>query len=68
MMPSAWLGPDGRVKLVNGEDIPHAAVLKIIIVGGGIGGLTAAIALREQGHSIDVGSNFISKQEANTCA
>lgn len=28
--------------------------LKILIVGGGIGGLTAAIALRKQGHNIEV--------------
>jgi monoamine oxidase len=26
--------------------------LKVIIVGGGIGGLTAAIGLRKQGHNV----------------
>lgn len=29
--------------------------LKVIIVGGGIGGLSAALALRKQGHDVDVG-------------
>ncbi len=28
--------------------------LKVIIVGGGIGGFTAAIALRQQGHDVEV--------------
>ena len=28
--------------------------LKIIIVGGGLGGLAAAISLRQQGHHVDV--------------
>lgn len=28
--------------------------LKVIIAGGGIGGLTAAIALRRQGHHVDI--------------
>lgn len=52
--------------LVNGEaqrpngvyssplvgEYPHP--LKIAIVGAGIGGLSAAIALRRQGHQVDV--------------
>ena len=29
--------------------------LRVFIVGGGIGGLTAAIALRQQGHEVEVG-------------
>ena len=39
---------------INGSDHDDAS-LKIIIVGGGIGGLTAAISLRRQGHEVDVG-------------
>ena len=32
--------------------------LKVFIVGGGIGGLTAAIALRQQGHEVQVGMSM----------
>ena len=34
--------------------------LKVLVVGGGIGGLTAGIALRQQGHIVQV-SCFRSK-------
>lgn len=33
---------------------PSKDGLKIIIVGGGIGGLTAALALRRNGHKVEV--------------
>ena len=36
--------------------------LKILIAGGGIGGLTAAIALRKQGHEVKVRWMILSGQ------
>ncbi len=40
----------------NGDSHPESASagLKVIIAGGGIGGFTAAIALRQQGHDVEV--------------
>jgi monoamine oxidase len=44
MLPSAESQPQGRVQL------------QIIIVGAGIAGFAAAIALRRAGHNVKVGS------------
>ena len=33
--------------------VPHSG-LRVIIAGGGLGGLTAAISLRQQGHHVQV--------------
>jgi len=48
--------PTERTRQVN-DGLHDAAsnALNIIIVGAGIGGLMAAIALRSQGHRITVG-------------
>lgn len=40
--------------------------LRILIVGAGIGGLTAAIALRQQGHHVEV-SDFVVLVAAVPC-
>ena len=37
--------------IINGTSHEH---LKVIVVGGGIAGLSAAIALRKQGHHVEV--------------
>ena len=39
------------------ESRSHTVQLKVIIIGAGIGGLTAAIALRRQGHHVEVRAN-----------
>ena len=44
---------DGNIILTNQSTL-GSMQLKVIIVGGGIGGLTAAVALRKQGHEVHV--------------
>ncbi|EIN05354.1 FAD/NAD(P)-binding domain-containing protein [Punctularia strigosozonata HHB-11173 SS5] len=39
---------------MSGSESPSATPLHIIVVGGGLGGLAAAVALRRQGHKIEV--------------
>jgi 2-polyprenyl-6-methoxyphenol hydroxylase-like FAD-dependent oxidoreductase len=34
--------------------MPHEQNLKVIIVGAGIAGLTAAISLRQNGHTVEI--------------
>lgn len=49
---------ENGVQSVDTMNGPHNAAtgscLKILIVGAGIGGLTAAVALRRQGHEVIV--------------
>jgi 2-polyprenyl-6-methoxyphenol hydroxylase-like FAD-dependent oxidoreductase len=40
--------------ITNGTHTDKIRPLKVLIVGAGIGGLTAAIALRNQGHDIQI--------------
>jgi monoamine oxidase len=36
------------------KELNNDSGLRVLIVGAGIGGLTAAIALRQQGHRVEV--------------
>ena len=48
-------GPEEQLINMNGHvESTESSGLKIIIVGGGIGGFSAAIALRQQGHDVEV--------------
>jgi len=40
--------------IANGEQADSTGPLRILIVGAGIGGLTAGIALRQQGHHVQI--------------
>ena len=52
MPPQATL--TNGINGTNGMTIKPSPGLKVIIAGAGIGGLAAAIALRQQGHHVDV--------------
>jgi len=39
---------------INGNSSAMGTGLKVLIVGAGIGGLSAAIVLRQQGHHVEV--------------
>lgn len=45
---------DIRQPPVNCESTDASTPLKVLIAGGGIGGLSAAIALRQAGHVVEV--------------
>ncbi|KIW40331.1 uncharacterized protein PV06_07538 [Exophiala oligosperma] len=45
---------DVSESIPNGTDGDHTPSLRVLIVGGGIGGLSTAIALRHQGHEVHV--------------
>ncbi|KAL9109689.1 MAG: hypothetical protein Q9227_005727 [Pyrenula ochraceoflavens] len=43
---------------VNGHSSPEASGIKVIIVGAGFGGLTAAIECHRQGHNVEIYESF----------
>jgi succinate dehydrogenase/fumarate reductase flavoprotein subunit len=51
----------------NGDirSVSATAALKVIIVGGGIGGFSAAITLRQQGHDVEVSQTYHSLPQAH---
>lgn len=49
----------------NSASASHRGPLRVAIIGAGIGGLSAAIGLRRQGHQVDVSSPF--SMSCRTC-
>lgn len=52
---------NGHINGANSTAEPRA--LNIAIIGAGIGGLTAAIGLRKNGHKVSVGSHLLTENK-----
>ena len=47
----------------NDQDTPKEKELSVLIIGAGLGGLIAGLALRKQGHKVTVRSDVVEPHE-----